>query len=179
MIKIQLIRLFVSLCGCATAHAQLSPPIEHDPSSKVKPESRMEGQHAIPPKYADRKGFSVQLESRSGIEIRCLLINNTNKPVTFYGYDVTRPCYHFQFLIDGQWSDQPQSWMDYGKRATLAPKHCSQFVFSTGRAFKMKVGVAVVADTEEGRSVLAPTVWSEVFEPPKIIGEEGVAPNGL
>jgi hypothetical protein len=67
--------------------------------------------------------------------------------------------------------------MNYGKRATLAPKHCSRFVFSTGKAFKMKVGVAVVADADGG-SAPSPTVWSEVFEPPKISGEQAAPSNG-
>lgn len=171
-----LIQLFCVFGLCAGAGAQEAPATIRDENPKEKPSSESEEQFPIPEKHKNKEGFTVQIESRSGMEITCLLVNNTDKPVSFFGYAPSGPCYHFQFLVDGKWSDEPQSWLDYGRRATLAPKRCSRFVFSMARAHKMKVGVVLSSKVDGAKSPQS-AVWSEEFEVLKIADKQTATPD--
>lgn len=173
-----LIQLFCAFGLCTGAGAQEAPATIRDENPKEKPSSESEEQFPIPEKHKKKEGFTVQIESRSGMEITCLLVNNTDKPVSFFGYAASRPCYHFQFLVDGKWSDEPQSWIDYGRKATLAPRRCSRFVFSRGTTgYKMKVGVALSSKVAGAKSPQSPAVWSEEFEVLKIADKQTAAPD--
>ena len=146
--------------------AALSPLISMAGPAEVSTNASMleldqKAQIEIPQKYSSTNGVVLQVESFSDDRVTFLMINNSDRPISFMTYGITSPKYRLQIpWKDGEWRETLPEMECFPRRGSqLHSKRCCRFEVAA-RERTLRIGIDFWKEDTSGKSIMN-TAWSD------------------